>query len=220
MTPALVRAVGEAALPQTRVYYDASLEYGRNTVPASGLFYLGAAQAAAELVDLSRSLSTSTGKNAPPVRALGTEIEALEGEVLAAYRPPAAIASHRDFITTSAALKEARELDAAGLRYGALLRYLQASLRFAPLRPAAPLDPARTARRLRELDVQLASRATHSGGSFRDRPGGAGGRVAPGRGHRRHRGDVLPRYLAALAPATPVLPPSEPRVTVTLVRWP
>ena len=224
VTPALVRAVGEAALPQTRVYYDASLEYGRNTVPASGLFYLGAAQAAAELVDLSRSLSTSTGKNAPPVRALGTEIEALEGEVLAAYRPPAAIASHRDFITTSAALKEARELDAAGLRYGALLRYLQASLRFAPLRPAAPLDPARTAGRLRELDVQLASggvdhalgrlfleiaQEAQAGGSPQDEATAAA--IA---------GDVLPRYLAALAPATPVPPPSEPRVTVTLVRWP
>ena len=86
VSPALVRAVGEAALPQARVYYDASLEYGRNTVPSSGLFYLGAAQAAGDVVDLCRSLSASTD---------------------AAYRPPAAIDSHGDFITTGRGLREA-----------------------------------------------------------------------------------------------------------------
>ncbi len=224
VSPALVRAVGEAALPQARVYYDASLEYGRNTVPSSGLFYLGAAQAAGDVVDLCRSLSASTGKEPPPVRALRAEIEALEGEVLAAYRPPAAIDSHGDFITTSAALKEARELDAAGLRYGALLRYLQASLRFTPLGPAVTTDPARLAERLRELDVELASgsvdhslgrlfleiaQEAQAGGSPRDRATAAA--IA---------GDVLPRYFAALAPATPAPAQAEPRVTVTLVRWP
>jgi hypothetical protein len=224
VSPALVRALGEAALPQARVYYDASLEYGRNTVPASGLFYLGAAQAATEVVDLSRSLSTPAGKEAPPVRALGTEIEALLGEVLAAYRPPAAIDSHRDFITTSAALKEARELDAAGLRYGTLLRYLQASLRFAPLRPAAPPDPTGTAERLRELDARLASGSLdHSlGRLFLEiaQEAQAGGSTQDGATATAIAGDVLPRYLAALSPPPLVLPPPASPVTVTLVRWP
>ena len=32
--------------------------------------------------------------------------------------------------------------------------------------------------------------------------------------------DVLPRYLAALEPARPAPPAGDPRVTVTLVRWP
>jgi hypothetical protein len=224
VSPALVRALGEAALPQARVYYDASLDYGRNTVPASGLFYLGAAQAAADIVGLSRSLSMPAGKGEPPVRPLGTEIDALLGDVLAAYRPPAAIDSHRDFITTSAALKEARELDTAGLRYGALLRYLQASLRFAPLRsPAAP-DPARTGERLHVLDARLSSESVdHSvgrlfleiaqeaqaSGSAQDRATAAA--IA---------GDVLPRYLAALSPAAPAPPPPASALTVTLVRWP
>ena len=144
--------------------------------------------------------------------------------MLAAYRPPAAIDSHGDFITTSAALKEARELDAAGLRYGALLRYLQASLRFAPLRPAVTTDPARLAERLRELDVQLASGSVdHSlGRLFLEiaQEAQAGGSPQDGATAAAIAGDVLPRYFAALAPATPAPPQAEPRVTVTLVRWP
>jgi hypothetical protein len=224
VSPALARAVGEAALPQARVYYDASLEYGRNTAPASGLFYLGAAQAATEVVELCRSLSAATGKEEPPVRSLGAEIEALKSDVLAAYRPPAAIDSHRDFITTSAAIKEAGELDAAGLRYGALLRYLQASLRFAPLRPGAPLDPARTAERLGEIDAQLASGTVdHSlGRLFLEiaQEAQAGGSPQDEATAAAIAGDVLPRYFAALEPAKPVPSPSGPRVTVTLVRWP
>ncbi len=219
-----MRAVGEAALPQARVYYDASLEYGRNTVPSSGLYYLGAAQAATEIVDLSRSLSSPPVKQAPPVRALAPEIDALEGDVLAAFRPPASIDSHGDFITTSAALKESRELDDLGLRYGALLRYLQASLRFAPLRPAAPPDPEGTALRLRELDAQLASGdVDHTlGRLFLEiaQEAQAGSTPKDAATAAAIAGDVLPRYLAALRPAAPPAPRLEPRVTVTLVRWP
>ena len=109
--------------------------------------------------------------------------------LLAAYRPPARSTRTADFITASAALKEARELDAAGLRYGALLRYLQASLALRPAPPgrARPIPPG-IAERLRELDVQLASgqrRPQPRAALPRERAGGAGGRLAPGRGHRR-----------------------------------
>ena len=133
--PAAVRALGEAALPQVRVFYDASLEYGRSTTPDSGLFYLGQARAQREFVALARSVSGPSGGTAPTLRPLAPELDELEGELLAAYRPPASIDRHPEFIAASAILKEARELDAAGLRYGALLRYLQAAQRVA--RPAA-----------------------------------------------------------------------------------
>jgi hypothetical protein len=78
--------------------------------------------------------------------------------VLAAYRPPASIERHTDFIRASASLKEAHELDALGLRHGALLRYLQAAQRFAPSAavPAGPPDALEA--RLREYDARLASR--------------------------------------------------------------
>jgi hypothetical protein len=222
--PALVRALGEAALPQTRVYYDASLDYGRSTMPQAGLFYLGAAQAAADVVELCRALSTGVETSPPPVRLLRGEIEALEGDLLAAYRPPASIDAHSDFIAASAALKEARELDAAGLRYGALLRYLQAALRFAPVRPAVPRESARLAGQLRDLEGRLAGGGIdHSlGRLFLESAQEALAAADPKQrtAAAAIAGDVLPRYFAALEPARPEPPRPAPRVTVTLVRWP
>jgi hypothetical protein len=224
--PAAARALAEAALPQVRVFYEASLEYGRNTMPEYGLFYLGSAQAQRELVDLYRMLSAGPPLAAPPLRSLAGELAALEDELLALYRPPAAIDRHREFIGASAALKEARELEGLGLRYGALLRYLQAALRVAPLRPAAPAaGSAQLAERLRDLGARLAAAGVdHSLGRLfveaaeaeltastpAPAPANAPAIVA----------DLLPRYLAALDPAKPAAARPEPQVTVTLVRWP
>jgi hypothetical protein len=221
--PAFLRALGEAALPQARVYYDASLDYGRSTTPESGLYYLGAAQSARDFAELIRRLSAPAGPAAPRLRSPAGEIDALEGEMLAAYRPPLSIDKHREFIGASAALKEARELEAAGLRHGALLRYLQAALRFGSLRAGAPPAPAQLAKRLDEAESRLAAGVDHSlmrvflqaGRADLDEQGPAGAVNAAAVVN-----DVLPRYLAALGPAPPRAARSEPRVTVTLVRWP
>lgn len=148
--PAAARALGEVALPQVRLLYEASLEYGRSTEPMSGLFYLGEAQSQHELAAFLRTLKAEgpAAPTAPSLRDLGPELDALETELLAAYRPPASIERHGEFIALSAAHKEAGELNAAGLRYGALLRYLQAKQRLAALRPTRPVagdgggDPA------------------------------------------------------------------------------
>jgi len=210
--PAALRALGEAALPQIRAYYEASLEYGRNTVPGQGLYYLGAAQAERELVDLSRKLSQPSGRRAPPLRSIAPELNALESELLAAYRPPASTEKHGQFIGISAILKEARELDTAGLRYGALLRYLQAALRFAPLRGGNGSPGGQ----LSKLDARLSSPDVDDslGRLFLEiaqaEPASAAAIAA----------DVLPRYFAALEPAPPQAPKPAPQVTVTLVRWP
>lgn len=220
--PAALRSLGEAALPQVRVYYHASLEYGRNTTPESGLHYLGAAQAQREVVAASQALSSPSGRRAPAVRSLEPELDALQGDLLAAYRPPASIERHREFIVASSTLKEARELDAAGLRYGALLRYLQAAQLVAPLRPGHA-QPSRLAgealtARLRELDGRLSAAETdHSLGRLfletaQAEPGGLDAAVIAQ--------DVLPRYFAALEPAPPRTPRPAPQLTVTLVRWP
>jgi hypothetical protein len=222
--PAAVRAIGEAALPQARVYYDASLAYGRNTTPASGLFYLGAAKAARDYAGLARKVGWASPGKAPALRAIGPELEALEGEILAAYRPPLSIDRHRDFIVASATLKEARELDAAGLRYGALLRYLQASLGLAALRGAPAMPRAGVEERLAEwrtrlgkggIDHSLGRMFVESAESDLEHP--EGGVTATAAAMVR---DVLPRYLAALGPAPRQAARAEPRVTVTLVRWP
>jgi hypothetical protein len=220
--PAAVRALGEAALAQVRVYYDASLEYGRNTMPESGLFYLGSAQAQREFAAFCRTLSAPSPLAAPPVRALDGELDALESEILAAYRPPASIDRHDEFILASSTLKEARDLSAAGLHYGALLRYLQATQRFAPLRPArASLDAAGLAGRLRELGARLSAGSfDHSLGRLFLEVAEADGAGAGRESASAIATDVLPRYFAALEPRHPQPPRPAPGVTVTLVRWP
>jgi hypothetical protein len=222
--PAAVRAIGEAALPQVRVYYEASIEYGQNTQPDAGLYYIGSALAQRDLTSLLRSVSARAAAPPPPLRSLAPELAALEKEVLAAYRPPASIERHTDFIRASASLKEAHELDALGLRYGALLRYLQAAQRFAPVRdvPAGPASALEA--RLREHDARLASRerddtigrlfletAQSLAGAGKDQDPALAQAIAD---------FVLPKYFAALEPALPAPKAPEPRATVTLVRWP
>ena len=216
--PAAIRAIGEAALPQVRLYHEASLDYGRNTMPESGLFYLGAALAQRDLAAMCRRLSASSGDGAPPLRALGGELDALEEELLAAYRPPASIDHHAEFIAASASLKEARELDAAGLRRGALLLYLQAALRSAPLRAPSPAGDPRA--ELRALEQRLTGPVDHTIGRLFLEMAQADLEEEPGARPAAIARDVLPRYFAALGPAPAPRPVPRPRVTVTLVRWP
>ncbi len=155
--PAAVRAIAEAALPQVRAYYESSLEYGRATMPKYGFLYLGLAQAQRDFALFCRTVAARSGRRAPALRGLGAELDALEAELLAAYRPPASIDKHSDFIAASDALKEARELDAAGLRYGALSRYLLADQRLGPLRPSPrpPLAPSILEARFRSWEDRL-----------------------------------------------------------------
>lgn len=216
--PAAARGVGEAVIPQIRIYYDASLDYGRATRPEQGFYYLGAVQAQREVAAFTRSLSAPSPLKAPPLRPLGPELDALEAEMLAVYRPPVSIERHGEFITASAALKEARELDGMGLRYGALLRYLETAQLFAPLRPAAPPAPAAEALagRLREIEARLSTGGVdHSlGRLFLETAQAESAKAA------LIADDIFPRYFAALEPARPQPPRPEPEVTVTLVRWP
>jgi hypothetical protein len=230
--PAATRAVGETVVAQVRPFYESSLEYGRSTMPDAGLFYLGSAQAARDFVRWSRTLSAPSSDAPPSLRSLAPELDALEGDLLGTYRPPVSIERHSEFIGASSALNDARKLDAAGLRYGALLRYLQASQRTRLLRSAPAVDAAALAESLREMEGRLRSAggdqsvgrifleaaaedlaAAKSGapGSGTPLPGAVAGAVLQ---------DVMPRYFAALEPARPAVarPPAE--VTVTLVRWP
>jgi len=216
VSPAIVRAVAEVAYPQVRNYYSASLDYARNTQAESGWFYLGLAQGQEALMRLCRSISASGGAAGaqPPLRSLAVELDAVEKELLAAYRPPAAIDRHGDFIVAASVLKEARELDAAGLRYGALLRYLQTAGRVAQLRAQpAKLDEAA----LRDLEARLADAAVdHSIARTLVEQA----RTGPPELLATVASEVLPRYFAALEPAKPAPPLAAAEVTVTMVRWP
>ncbi|HEX7253998.1 MAG TPA: hypothetical protein VF376_14035, partial [Thermoanaerobaculia bacterium] len=226
LSPAAVRALAEAAMPQVRVYYETSLEYGRNTMPQYGLLYLGVAQAQREFADFCRTLSFPSKGSRPPTRAIGSELDRLEDSLLDAYRPPASIDKHSEFIAVSSGLKEARELDAAGLRDGALLKYLQTVQRLAMLRgtSAVPGSDA-LAQRLHELESRLGQSGADDsiGRIFLEAAQAdlahpaAGGTPAAA---AAIAADVLPRYFDALSPARPEPRRPEPQVTVTLVRWP
>lgn len=218
VSPAIVRAVAEVAYLQVSGYYHASLDFAHNTDAESGYFQLGLAHGQEALVRLCRAISASGSARVsgaqPPLRSLGVELDALQNELVAAYRPPASIDRHRDFITASSVLKEARELDGAGLRHGALLRYLQTVGRVAQLRAEPPkIDEAA----LRDLEVRLADAAVdHSiARTLLDQArGGAPEALAA------VASDVLPRYFAALEAPKPAPPLAAAEVTVTLVRWP
>lgn len=223
--PAAVRALAEGTLPQVRLYYESSLEYGRSAMPGEGLYYLAGAQSRRESLALLRALSTPTDRRAPAVRPLTAELDGLEADILKAYRAPAMIDRHREFIAASATLKEARELDAAGLRYGALLRYLQAAQRITPLSSDVPaLDADALAKRLAEFDQRLsAGDVDHSLGRLFLETAQADLEAEPGKippSAVLIASDVLPRYFAALEPAKPTAPKPDPQVKVTMVRWP
>jgi hypothetical protein len=224
--PAAVRAVLETALPQVKVYYEASVDFERATDAPAGFFYLGYARAQRDLAAFCRTLSIPAGPTVRELRLLDPELDALEDAVLRAYRPPASIDRHAEFITLGSSLKEARELNAAGLRYGAALRYLQAALRFAPIRGDAAGIGAREMRaHVEEWDRRLTlGGVDHTlgrlfleiaqadlAGSTADTASAVAIAVDT---------DVLPRYLALFEPAPPTRRMPTPRVTVTLVRWP
>lgn len=215
---AAARALGEAARAQVRGYYMASRDYGHNTMPDQGFYYLGSAEGQRAIASFCRSAGADSSLRPPAMRSIGPELRALEAEMIAVYRPPFSTQRHGEFIGASSTLKEARELDAAGLHHGALLRYLQAAQLFAPLRqpPPPPLPADAIARKLQEHAARLSSGGIdHSIGRLflevaQAEPAKAAVLAT----------DVLPRYFAALEPAPPEAPRPEPEVRVTLVRWP
>ena len=114
------------------------------------------------------------------------------------------------------------ELDAAGLRDGALYKYLQAAQRLPVVRNGADV-PGRLAALEKRLDecpvdssigqLYLEIARADLAAAAPDRPATAAAAIAD---------DVLPRYFAALAVGTRPSPTPRPpaEVTVTLVRWP
>jgi hypothetical protein len=224
LKPAAVRAFAETALPQVGIYHEASLDYGRATGAESGLYYLGSALGQKQFVEFSRTLAEPVTGQAIVPRDIAAEIDALERLLLAAYQPPASIDSHRDFIVASAAIKEARELEALGFHHGALVRYLLAAMRVGVIRRGvAPREIAPIARQIETLAARLeAERRDHSIGRFFLETAAAD-LATRDSSHTTAQvvvDEVLPLYFAALGPAPAAAPRAAPEVTVTLVRWP
>jgi hypothetical protein len=227
--PAAARALAEAALAQVSVYYQASLDYGRNTAPDYGLFYLGAARAQRDLATWIAKLPPrpSDVRSLAP-RDLRSEIAAAGNELAAAYSPPLSIDSHAVLIRISALLKEADELAVAGARFGALQRLLDARARISRLtHPGRTMTAGEASERARTVAAALDASpidaslqrlfletALFSATDPESRASG-GGEVAAA-----IFADVLPAFPALLGPAPPRPPERRAEATVTLVRWP
>ena len=226
--PAAARALGEAALAQVPVLYDASLDYGRNTAPQYGLYYLGAAQAQRDFARIVARLERRPA-GLPPLspRDASGEIAAVRDELLSAYVPPLSIDRHATFIAISALLKEADELEAAGARYGALYRLLDARAQLSRLtHPGRTLSTEEAERRGREVEATL--RGIPGDTSLQRLFLDTALSAAAESGSASHGGelaaaifdDVLPYFPAVLGPAPPRPPERQAEATVTLVRWP
>lgn len=227
-TSVLGLALAQASVMQARQTFDASPAYGHATEPLFGMYYMAQGVSyldyAAFVARAGASLR-SAGERPPKLRSLAHEIRALRDEMLAAYKPPLSIDRHPEYIGASSATKEALEYDDAGLFEAALLRYLQAALRFAPLQPSVASLPATAlATRMDAARKQLAEPGVdHSLGTLflevaaSDADTASSGRAVIASAVVQ---EVLPRYFSALRPAVATAASRRPEVTVTLVRWP
>ncbi len=132
--PAAVRALAESSSARSRPYHQSSRLYGKNSRVQNGFYYLGASLARMDSALFCQNLRfpPSAPTEMPSVEAA---LAGFESEVLDAYRPPASIEHHKQFITANSALKLARELSQQGRPNGALLQYLDARLSFRLINP-------------------------------------------------------------------------------------
>jgi hypothetical protein len=219
--PAVIDALADAADGRAPATYQASRPYAADAGVDAGVYYLGESRALTAFAGFARSLAWAAPGRRPAFRSIAPEIAALDAAMTAKYESMDR-ADHSTYITASAALKQARTLDAAGRFEGALFEYLLARYLFAPLRgPAAAeatADRVATTRgalergvdhSIAELFLQLADE------------GVSGSVPAQRRGAAAVMDDVLPAYFAAVAPpATTAAAAPAADVTITLVRWP
>lgn len=236
-SPAAIRALGESASGQARHLYRAARDYALADGPASGLYNVGEARAALDFANFCRGLrfvAASPGAtSAAAPRSVAPELAALEAKVLAVYAPPKSIDNHVDFIRIHSALKHAGELDAAGLRFGALHAYLRARRAFdvleagwagrptpevAALRAPRDRDAARLGTPGR--DDSIGTLFLQQADSLIERAPTATDPATDARSAATLLDDVVPAYFAALQPAPAVTPPRADALRVTLVRWP
>jgi hypothetical protein len=159
------------------------------------------------------------------------ELHALQEKTNAAFQPPRSIDLHTRFIALNSSLKLAGELDASKLYAGALYEYLEAVRHYGMFEAVAP-DAAKQSElkkavsdaetrfsassndeSLAQLFLQRAeSQTAHEDGSAPSADEWRSAQVILER--------VLPAYLAAQKPASPLQQASGKTVDITLVRWP
>jgi len=219
--PAVVDALAEAAEDRGGATYRASRPYAEDAGTQFGLYYLGESRAVMNYAAFARSGTWPDAGRRPAFRSIAPELAAFDREMTTKYESMER-ANHPAYIRASAALKQARSLSDHGALEGALLQYLLSQYLFAPLRGPAAAEitraridavratlPAATDHSIAQLFIEFADEGLSSDNADLHR--GAAAVIE----------DVLPAYLAAIAP-TPAPTPSNARAasTITLVRWP
>jgi len=219
--PAAVDALAEAAEARGPITYQASRPYAEDSDTAAGLYYLGESHAVMNYAAFLRAATWPDAGRRPAFRSIAPELAAFDREMTTKYETMER-ANHPTYIRASAALKQARSLNDRGALEGALFEYLLSRYLFAPLRGPAAAEATRE--RIDAARATLPAAQDHSIAElfvqFADE-GLAGDNADLRRGAAAVVEDVLPSYLAALAPAAPAATSSaNAAVTVTLVRWP
>lgn len=238
------RALAEAALNVVRRYEKSGSAFAKAAQAGSGIYYLNMARGNLEFAAL--SAPAPAGEVPGPAEGaqaavasttdlpeLEDRLRRLEQEVAEAYaKPGAALARHAQFIALSATFKEARELDAAGLRHGALYKYLDARRRLRSVGDAPVAPREELARLLEATRTRLGAARGDQGIGWLFHEMAADSLSAEG----SHAADHLRRADAALegalaeyfdiverrqAPSPAVAAAEgEEEVLLTLVRWP
>jgi hypothetical protein len=219
--PVIVDALAAAAEGRAAATYQASRPYAEDAGVDAGLYYLGESRALVAFAARARALGWPETPPRPRFRSIAREIALLDAEMTAKYETMART-EHPTYISASAALKQARSLDDAREYPGALFEYLLSRYLFATVRDAAAQDA--TAERIAEARQSLDGAADHSIAELFLQladEGLAGDLPAQHRGAAAALNDVLPAYLAAIAPPPSASAPApSAQVTITLVRWP
>lgn len=226
-SPAVVRALSETAEASVRPMYTASRSYAAITKPADGLIYLGFARGWAELAVFYRSLQYEASGKQRSMHSFLPEIQRLEQRVREAYQPPASVQYGAEFDRVSALLKQARELDAAGLYYGAVLEYLESLRHFGAIEHVpsyaneedvhAMAVAARARLAHSPYDDSIAQFIIEKAEAEISNPGNKQGSLNAA---KQDLEVIVPAYFALVESASAPAVASAHQITVTLVRWP
>lgn len=222
-TPAAVRAMAEAAWSQVRVIYDAALPYGQNTSPATGYYYLGEARGSLDWALFLRNLKFAPGDAESQFRSVAGEIADLERRIGEAYKPPLSVDKHPQFIRLNATVKQAIELNDAGMYAGALYMYLRGERFLGHILAAAP-ETAQVAGLKEQLAAaQKKVAAKHDVARIFTEAAETSVAMSDAEELKTARAivdRVVPAYFATLERPAVAAAPVGKTVTVTLVRWP
>jgi hypothetical protein len=140
--PMLVRAFIDRERNSAPIYYISSKPYSENESIAAGLTYMGIALGELDFAVFCKQLRFENSRTQPKLRSLESELSSLDAEVIKGFHDTEGSEKQKDFITVSASMKQAGEMNQAGRYNGALYQYLRTALFFVLIN-AQPVTPDR-----------------------------------------------------------------------------